>query len=182
MESMCIEFINSEFRDFRGRWVRDDLLQVGWLDQFLSRWGLQVEDPLEATTLAELLELRALLRRMIETLKTSHLSAEDLANFNAILSRPPLKRYLAATREGYLIEIEPEKRDWDWVQTEIAASFAHLLTDHEPERIKICANPNCLWIFYDESKSRTRRYCSVDKCANLWKVRRFRARQKEFDK
>ena len=48
MESMCIEFINSEFRDFRGRWVRDDLLQVGWLDQFLSRWGLQIEDPLEA--------------------------------------------------------------------------------------------------------------------------------------
>jgi predicted RNA-binding Zn ribbon-like protein len=155
------------------------LLQVGWLDQFLSRWGLQVEDPLEATTLAELLALRALLRRMVETLENSHISAEDLATLNAILSRPSLKRHLSATQQGYLIEMVPEKKDWDWVQAEIAASFAHLLTDHEPERIKICANPNCLGIFYDESKSRTRRYCTPDKCANLLKVRRFRARQKD---
>lgn len=182
MESMCIDFINSEFRDFRGRWVRDDLFQPGWLDQFLSRWGLQVEDPLEATTQTALLVLRTLLRHMIETLANSHISAEDLAAFNAILSRPSLKRSLAITQAGYAMEIVPEKKDWDWVQAEIAASFAHLLTDHEPERIKICANPNCLGIFYDESKSRTRRYCTPEKCGNLLKIRRFRARQREFDR
>lgn len=181
MESMCIDFINSEFRDFRGRWVRDDLFQPGWLDQFLSRWGLQVEEPLDTTTQTTLLALRTLLRHMIETVANSHISAEDLTAFNAILSRPSLKRSLTVIQTGYVMEIVPEKKDWDWVQAEIAASFAHLLTNHESERIKICANPNCLWIFYDESKSKTRRYCTPEKCGNLLKVRRFRARQREFD-
>jgi predicted RNA-binding Zn ribbon-like protein len=76
------------------------------------------------------------------------------------------------------LEVVPLKKDWDWVQVEIAASFAHLLVDYDRKRLKICANPNCRWIFYDESKSRTRRYCTPDKCANLLKVRRFRARRK----
>jgi predicted RNA-binding Zn ribbon-like protein len=184
IKNMCIEFINSEFRDFRGRWVRDDLLQPEWLEQFLSRWDLQTEYPLAATTLNELLELRSLLRRLIETIEQLHVASEDLTALNAILLKPSLKRRLIVEQEGYRLETLPEKKDWSWVQAEIAASFVHILTEHEPTRLKICANPYCRGIFYDESRSRTRRYCSIDKCANLWKVRNFRerARQKEPDK
>lgn len=181
MDSMCLEFINSEFRDFRGRWVRDDLLQPGWLEQFLNRWGLQVEGPLEEETLREMLALRGLLRHMIESLENSQPRVNDVAALNTILLRSSLKRHLLATSEGYALETVPEKKDWYWVQAEIAASFVHLLTEHEPARIKICANPYCRGVFYDESRSRTKRYCTADKCANLWKVRRFRARQKESD-
>jgi predicted RNA-binding Zn ribbon-like protein len=184
IKNMCIEFINSEFRDFRGRWVRDDLLQPQWLEQFLSHWNLQTEYPLATTTLTELLELRALLRRLIETIEQRHIASEDLTTLNAILLKPSLKRRLIVEQEGYMLETLPEKKDWSWVQAEIAASFVHILTEHEPTRLKICANPYCRGIFYDESRSHTRRYCSIDKCANLWKVRNFRerARQKEPDK
>ena len=73
------------------------------------------------------------------------------------------------------MEMVPVKSDWEWVQAEIAASFVHMLASHDAQRLKICANPNCRWIFYDESKSRTKQYCTSDKCANLMKVRRFRA-------
>jgi predicted RNA-binding Zn ribbon-like protein len=179
IKNMCIEFINSEFRDFRGRWVRDDLFQPGWLEQFLSRWDLQIEYPLETTTLTDLLALRLLLRRMIESSEEPHFASEDLAALNAILLKPSLKRHLVVEQEGLRLETLPEKKDWAWVQAEIAASFVHILTAHEPARLKICANPYCRGIFYDESRSRTRRYCSIDKCANLWKVRNFRARTRQ---
>lgn len=178
MDTLCLDFINSEFRDFRGRWVRDDLQQQGWLEQFLVKWGLQVDQPPEATTLTTLIALRALLRSMIETMTEEHITDHDQTKLNAVLLKMPLSRRLVKDTAGYRLEMVPLKQDWDCVQAEIAASFAHLLVYQDPRRLKICANTNCRWVFYDESKSRTRRYCTPDKCANLLKARRFRAHHK----
>jgi predicted RNA-binding Zn ribbon-like protein len=178
MDAICTDFINSEFRDFRGRWVRDDLQQPGWVAQFLTKWDLQVDRPLDEATLTALLELRALLRSLIEALAKGQIPEQDQAALNAALLKVPLSRRLVQDAEGYRLELVPLKRDWDWVQSEIAASFAHLVADHDPKRLKICANSHCRGAFYDESKSRTKRYCTPEKCGNLQKVRRFRARHK----
>ncbi|OLB55910.1 MAG: hypothetical protein AUG45_06880 [Ktedonobacter sp. 13_1_20CM_3_54_15] len=178
MDTICLDFINSEFRDFRGRWVRDDLQQPGWLEQFLVKWGLQVDRPPDAAMLTTLVALRTLLRSMIESLVEGQIADYDQASLNAVLLKMPLSRRLAKDTGGYRLEMVPLKKDWDWVQAEVCASFAHLLAYRDPRRLKICANPNCRWVFYDESKSRTRLYCSPDKCANLMKARRFRARRK----
>jgi predicted RNA-binding Zn ribbon-like protein len=80
--------------------------------------------------------------------------------------------------EQYQIEVVPVRRDWRWVMGEIALSLADLLAYSDTRRLKICENPHCRGIFYDESKSRTKRYCTSDKCGNLLKLRRFRARHK----
>jgi len=178
MDTICLDFINSEFRDFRGRWVRDDLQRPGWLEQLLVKGGLQVDRPPDAATLTTLVALRTLLRSMIEALVEGQIADYDQASLNAVLLKMPLSRRLAKDTGGYRLEMVPLKNDWDWVQAEVAASFAHLLAYHDPRRLKICANPNCRGVFYDESKSRTRLYCSSDKCANLMKARRFRARRK----
>ena len=178
MDMMCIDFINSEFRDFRGRWVRDDLQQPGWLEQFLVKWGLQVDRPPDGAVLTTLLELRALLRSMIEALVEGQIADHDLAMLNAFLLKMPLNRRLVQGAEGYRLEMVPLKQDWDWVQAEMAASFTQLLAYQDPRRLKICANTYCRGVFYDESKSRTKLYCTPEKCANLWKARRFRARHK----
>jgi predicted RNA-binding Zn ribbon-like protein len=178
MDTICLDFINSQFRDFRGRWVRDDLQQPDWLEQFLFRWGLQVDHPPDAATLTTLVALRTLLCSMIEALVEGQITDHDQAALNAVLLKMPLSRRLMKGPKGYQLEMVPLQKNWDWVQAEIAASFAHLLADHDPRRLKICANTNCRWVFYDESKSRTRLYCTPDKCANLLKARRFRARHK----
>jgi predicted RNA-binding Zn ribbon-like protein len=179
MDASCIDFINSEFRDFRGRWVRDDLQQPDWLERFLTRWGLEVVSPPDATTLSSLLELRTLLRHIVVALANGRLSDTDLAALNAVLNKTALNRKLVLDDREYRLELIPLKRDWDWVQAEIVASLAELLESHDPERLKVCQNAHCLGVFYDESKSRTRRYCTSNKCANLLKVRRFRARHKD---
>ncbi len=178
MDSICLDFINSEFRDFRGRWVRDDLQQPGWLEHFLVKWGLQVDRSPNAATITTLVALRTLLRTMIEALVEGQIADHDQAALNVVLLKMPLNRRLIKDTEGYRLEMVPLKRDWDWVQAEVAASFAHLLANQDPRRLKICANTNCRGVFYDESKSRTKLYCTSDKCANLLKARRFRARHK----
>jgi len=179
MEALCVDFINSEFRDFRGRWMRDDLQQPGWMDQFLTKWGLQVEQPPDTDVLSTLVSLRTFLRSMIETLIDGKITELDQATLNSIMLKMPLCRHLEKDTDGYQLKMVPLKKDWDWVQAEIAASFAHALAYHDPKRLKICANIYCLGIFYDESKSRTKLYCTPEKCANLWKARRFRAYHKK---
>jgi len=176
MDALYLDFINSEFRDFRGRWVRDDLQQPGWLEQFLVKWGLRVDDLPDMAAITALVDLRSLLRSLTEALVEGQFSDQNQAALNGVLLKMPLHRSLAGEQGGYRLALVPLRKDWDWVQAEIAASFAHLLADHDPKRLKICANTNCRWIFYDESKSRTKLYCTPDKCANLMKARRFRAR------
>lgn len=68
MEALCLDFINSEFRDFRGRWKRYDLQQPGWMEQLLIKWGLQVEQPLDEAMLTQVVTLRTLLRSIIATM------------------------------------------------------------------------------------------------------------------
>ncbi len=62
----------------------------------------------------------------------------------------------------------------------IAASFASVLVRGDRARVKICANPDCGWVLYDESRNRTRRWCDVKECGNLIKVRLFRARRRKL--
>lgn len=180
MESACLDFLNSEFRDFRGRWVRDDLLQPTWLEAFLVRWNLQVSEAADAPPLDLLLALRTLLQRIVEVLASGNQpSMTDMSALNAYLLNAPLQRHLLQEGQQYRLAMIPLERNWHWVHAEIVASFAELLVKHDPLRLKVCANEHCRYVFYDESKSRTRRYCTIDKCANLVKVRRFRARQRD---
>ena len=50
-------------------------------------------------------------------------------------------------------------------------------SDHD-DRIRICANDTCRWLFYDESRAGRRRWCDMATCGNRAKARRHRARQR----
>lgn len=177
MELLCLDFVNSEFRDFRGRWSRDDLQNPEWLTQFLKRWNLCIAALPDAAVLEQLVVLRTLLTSVVRAL-TCHetIAQEDLDALNERLRLALFNYQLIPVAQGYQLASAPIAQDWNWVQSEIIADFALLLTEHDPLRLKICENAHCRWIFYDETKSRTRRYCTTDKCANLVKLRRFRAR------
>jgi predicted RNA-binding Zn ribbon-like protein len=180
MESLCLEFVNSEFRDFRGRWVNDYLRHPEWLAQFLEKWHLQVEQPADEQTLEELVTLRALLAHIVQALHTPEgIDAEDVAALNRLLDKTVFRYQVECIDRELHIASLPVRLDWNWVQNEIIADFLTLLADYATLRLKVCENPHCRYIFYDETKSRTRRYCSIDKCANLMKVRRFRARHRQ---
>lgn len=46
------------------------------------------------------------------------------------------------------------------------------------ERLKICPEDTCAWVFYDRSKNRSRRWCTMDVCGNRAKTRGYRARRR----
>ena len=44
-------------------------------------------------------------------------------------------------------------------------------------RLKICPNDACQWAFYDRSKNRSGKWCTMEVCGNRMKARTFRQRQ-----
>jgi len=80
---------------------------------------------------------------------------------------------LIASAEGYTLSGGRAGGAWDVVMADIATSVARLMADKAT--VKVCANPNCSWMFTDESKPKTRRWCNVSVCGSLINVRHHRA-------
>lgn len=179
MDLLWTAFLNSEWHDWRGAGLppEDRLEKPEWQRWFLSEYRLTAPVPPTPTDLAALRELRRFLRDLTEKLAAGGaVASDDLARLNRAMAGGPVIRHLA---EGPRLELLPAGRGWQQVMAEVAASFAHTLTEGEGARVRICENPDCRWVFYDDTRNRTKRYCDDKTCGNLMKVRRFRARRKE---
>lgn len=179
VEFVCLDFINSEQWDGFGRRT-DHLEDPDWRERFLVEWGLDRGLESEQLDMSELVSLRILLRRIVEDIaRRSQPSNEDLAVLNEILSAEPVRRRLIRQEDNYRLELAPSTFDQKTLLAEIAASLAELLAQHNWRRVKVCANDQCRWAFYDETRGNLRRWCSDLTCGNRDKVRRFRARRKK---
>jgi predicted RNA-binding Zn ribbon-like protein len=57
----------------------------------------------------------------------------------------------------------------------IALSALEVLRTAVSHRLKRCASPDsCGWLFYDDSKGGQRRWCSMETCGTIEKMRRYR--------
>lgn len=59
----------------------------------------------------------------------------------------------------------------------VAIAWSELLITGEAARLKRCAEHGCAWVFWDVSKNRSRRWCSMRVCGNRNKARRFAAKR-----
>ncbi len=58
----------------------------------------------------------------------------------------------------------------------IVAAVAELASTAEWNRLKACRDEHCRVVFYDQSRNRSRAWCSMEVCGNREKARSFRAR------
>lgn len=58
----------------------------------------------------------------------------------------------------------------------LAEALVNELSNGHPERIRICDNDTCRWIFYDHSRTGQRRWCDMATCGNRAKAARHRAK------
>lgn len=182
METLWQDLVNTDWHDYRGTERDEDLLErPGEMEQLLERWGIEGMEPATEETLLALRHLRMLLQHMIQALLEKHLPDErDIAMLNTYFEQAPSRLLLTHKGQHAVLEQVPYQHNWSWVFSKIAASFAEILVDHDPFRIKQCENPDCRWTYYDESNNGSRRWCE-DSCANIMRVRRFRARQRDND-
>ncbi|MGP0585808.1 CGNR zinc finger domain-containing protein [Paenibacillus timonensis] len=180
METLWSDFLNSQWHDWRGSGRSEDRLELrAWQERFLSDWRLAAPVPMPAEEASAMRHFRERLHLLVVKLADGGgMEDGDWQLLNEHLALDVVNRRLISGPGEVRLAYVPVTEDWRHVRAEIAASFGETLLGGETGRIRVCDNPDCRWIFYDDTRNRTKKYCDDKMCGNLMKVRRFRARKK----
>jgi predicted RNA-binding Zn ribbon-like protein len=181
-ERLCLDFVNTElvsggervdllggFSELLGWCTRAGVITAAQAGTLRQRWDGRSEGH---RAHRRALELRAALRAMAERLAGGRddVPAAALEAINAVLARAQTGRRVVRTRDGYAMRAEPAFETADQLLAPIAESAAALLTADDRARVRACQNPECVLVFYDTTKNKGRRWCSMAACGNRAKV------------
>jgi predicted RNA-binding Zn ribbon-like protein len=110
--------------------------------------------------------------------------ADGQAPLDAALRRLQLT-YVEALAHGRLAAVDPEGYAWAWEPAgdllaplwPVVAAAVELLTARPAERVKGCQA--CRFLFLDQSKNGSRRWCSMDDCGKAAKIARYLQRRSD---
>jgi predicted RNA-binding Zn ribbon-like protein len=80
---------------------------------------------------------------------------------------------LVSQKDAWSLQFVARESGLDWLLAAIARSAAELLVEGPRAPIRRCANPSCRLFFYDDSRTRRRRWCSMAVCGNRSKAASF---------
>jgi predicted RNA-binding Zn ribbon-like protein len=186
---LCLDFVNTV--DWRTRSQPEELLP----DYFgLVDWSVRAGTvpPTEARVLAATAQKHP---RAAATAFAQALVLRE-AFYRTVLAQAhgetPPELDLAQVVSSYALAVENARLSLDGTSFEwtfhesaadldrpwwpVAVSAVELLTSAELARVRECEGRGCGWLFLDESRSRTRRWCSAAGCGNRERVRRYYAR------
>ncbi|HYM49146.1 MAG TPA: CGNR zinc finger domain-containing protein [Candidatus Limnocylindrales bacterium] len=156
--------------------VEHDLLHASARDGLVERYRLAPEEG--EHVLGRLRRLRQAMRGILET--TVQRQPPSLGDLNEV-NRAMRTHYvyeLVPGPDGVSLEHRHQGDPVDGAMARLAESLARELIQGQPERLRICDNPECGWVFSDRSRTGRRRWCDMATCGNRAKVARHRARQK----
>jgi len=140
---------------------------------FLRRHRMLGPNTVGGRDVAELHQLRARIRRVFEASD----EAAAIAELNGLLAGAGITPWIARTPAGREIFFAPPDAPLARrVTCDAGLGLAMMMTDH-PGRLKICAAPGCINVFVDESRNRSRRWCS-DRCSGRVNVAASRSRKR----
>lgn len=97
----------------------------------------------------------------------------DTATINRLAGHPPLIPLLDTRRDGRRWQTPAPAQA---ALSTIARDAVELFGGTGANRIRECASPDCGFLFFDDSRPGTRRWCSMNRCGNRAKVGRYRLR------
>jgi len=174
--SLCLDFVNTRY--WRGTpQPSETLADAEALREWLQRHGVagDVSPRQFSATIDARESLYGLLRALAEATTPPPDALAALAR--QVAAAPPRRELVWTPRQaGWRV---PARRSG--VAALLAPvwwSAADLVLAADRLRLRCCANPRCGWLFLDDSKAGTRRWCSMSACGNRAKVQRHAQRQR----
>src|SRR5262245_10528078 len=176
-----LDFVNTEVV---ARGTRVDLL-AGFAD--LVRW-LQAANRLTAAdaratekrwadtaegkaAFADALSLRASLRTMAERVASGKtVDRTSIEQINRVLASRPTYRQIELKGNKVVSRMLTLSESALRLLVPIAESAAWLLESGDTSLLRRCENPDCILFFYDTTKNKRRRWCSMDACGSRAKA------------
>jgi predicted RNA-binding Zn ribbon-like protein len=105
-------------------------------------------------------------------------AADDLAELNAAMADAARHAVLVPQEGGFAWAWRDADADLEAPLWPALRSAADTLAGPELDRIKQCPGPTCGWLFLDETRSRTRRWCEPHLCGARERARAHYARRR----
>lgn len=127
--------------------------------------------PADPAARAALREARGAIRALIDDQRDRRARHQ----LNAVLAHGRTLELLGVDGPELRLEIDQPRWRVPWLA---ARNLLELLST-DPERIRRCANSECILYFFDTSRGGHRRWCSMAGCGNRLKSRRHYERQRQ---
>ncbi|HUA32288.1 MAG TPA: ABATE domain-containing protein [Candidatus Binataceae bacterium] len=187
---LCLNFANTLF--WRGSTKTESLHQFSDLLEWCRSSGAMPPEMLDelarwaskhpggaAELFRDAIELRETIYRVFLSLGSGTAPAPtDLHALNDALADAPPRSSVAAEADSFGWRIEIGAPSASSLLAAILWSAGDLIVGSNRARIRHCANDRCLWVFIDDSKNQSRRWCSMAACGNRAKAHRHYLRQK----
>jgi len=99
-------------------------------------------------------------------------SSRRLSELNSALAQTPGLLRVHKGSDGIETEWTSAADGLQRVLFAVLTSAADLLASERLGRVRECASAECTWLFVDESRNRSRRWCDMSACGNRMKARR----------
>ena len=191
-EDLCLTFANTlawrgsptpseslgGFADLMG-WLADATRLPAVTVEMARQWS-QADRQQAAALFGEAIGLREAVYRLFSAVAANEpVPGADLALLNRALAAAPPRERVAPADGGYAWETDKIEVSAPGLLAPVLWSAGDLLTRADRRRVRRCANDACLWLFIDESKPGTRRWCDMSSCGNRAKSRRHYLRTKQ---
>ena len=173
---LCLEFANTRF--WRGR---PDPVETLTGPADVAAWAKSPKAP-PVREFEQALRLRETIYRLFDAQAQSKPSGpRDLETLNEALAGAPARTTLRRIKEGYSWDFDSKPATALSILAPVLWSAGDLLAGPRLSRVRRCANPECGWLFLDDSRAGKRRWCSMSACGNRAKARRHYHKSKEED-
>jgi predicted RNA-binding Zn ribbon-like protein len=171
---LCLDFANTRY--WRGQAAPTETLNA---PADLAGWARAPKAP-TGKEFEAALGLRETIHRLFDTHAQGKSPApRDLETLNAALAAAPARKTLKRGREGYEWDVDMKAGTALSLLAPILWSAGDLLAGPRLGKVRRCANPECLYLFLDDSRAGKRRWCSMSSCGNRAKARRHYHKSRE---
>ena len=188
--AMCLDFANTlawrgsspaeslhGFADLT-KWCADTGLIPARLSRQIRKWP-DKHPKRAAEIFEEAIALRETIYRVFHSVASGANPEEaDLELLSRALADAPLRTKILRTADGFGWQLADSKTTVSSLLGPVLWSAGDLLIGPQLLKLRECSNDKCLWLFIDDSKNGTRRWCSMQSCGNRAKAHRHYLRQK----
>ena len=144
----------------------------------ILRNTMETHADLAAVNLQELIAIREMLYNLFLPITNGKLPSEPIQEkFNHHLKEALIRMRLHVTADSTHIQFDSDPISLKEPAWPILKSAFDVLKKHEFSRIKTCGG--CGWIFFDESKNNSRKWCDMQACGSQAKMRRYNKRKQQ---
>ena len=142
---------------------------------FAERGLLDGGDMVSGGDLARALDVREGLRAVLRGNNGLPLDEHAVERLDQAVGRAAVRVRFATGRDPELVA---DARGVDGAIARLMAIVAASVEHGDWERLKACPREDCEWAFFDKSKNRSGRWCTMEACGNVEKARSYRERHK----